>query len=319
MVERVVYVLGAGASFDAGGPLIKDFFSDESERSARVHSEYFDGDEKYSALKAVYDDWAKITQNPNVEGFFKKVEFYDTINKDFEDPRKGELIKPGTLKRWLEWYIAAYVRNSVARQRNPPQYYQQFAGSLKGWGMRYSVITFNYDLVLERAIIGERRSVDYKLGQIGKTYSSGIPFLKLHGSLNWVYCPDCGRWEIYEEPVGHKYNRMACTRKCGGYKERLIVPPNPSKGEYLGVLNELWRKADRLLSQADEIVIIGYSLPEIDISARELLVDSVREVERFEIVNSNPGALQSVARRLGRTSDTPVPRTFKDYVTAICS
>jgi len=208
MVERVVYVLGAGASFDAGGPLIKDFFSDGSERSAKVHSEYFDGDEKYSALKAVYDDWAKITQNPNVEGFFKKVEFYDTINKDFEDPRKGELMKPGTLKRWLEWYIAAYVRNSVARQRNPPQYYQQFAGSLKGWGMRYSVITFNYDLVLERAIIGERRSVDYKLGQIEKTYSSGIPFLKLHGSLNWVYCPDCGRWEIYEEPVGPLEERL---------------------------------------------------------------------------------------------------------------
>ena len=296
---------------------MRDFFSYESEWSAKVHSEYFDGDDKFLSLKAIYDGWAERTQAPNIEGFFKMVEFRDNIGKDFVDPRSGYVIKSGTLKGWLEWYITAYVRNSVARRRNPPRHYQEFARVLSPrW---HTIITFNYDLVFEQAIIAEHGSVDYRLGRFDKLHSSGIPFLKLHGSLNWLWCPECDRWEIYDEPVGHKYNRVSCTKKCGGYKERLIVPPNPSKGEYLGVLYALWKKADKSLSTADRIVIVGYSLPEIDISARELLVDSVKKVAGFEIVVNNREALSDVAKRLGRDSDTQVPRTFKDYVTALSS
>ncbi|MBE0633626.1 hypothetical protein IH574_03570 [Candidatus Bathyarchaeota archaeon] len=55
MVERVVYVLGAGASHDAGGPLISDFFSTNTEKNARIHANYFNSNERFLALKAAYN------------------------------------------------------------------------------------------------------------------------------------------------------------------------------------------------------------------------------------------------------------------------
>lgn len=314
-----MYVLGAGASYDAGGPLIRDFFSNMSERSARVHREYFEGDEKYSTLKAIYEQWAKMEKEANIEGFFKNVEFNVSIGRSYQDPWDGSAIDSAILKRWLEWYIAAYVRNSVAIQRTPPKYYEEFARTLKRWGKRYSIITFNYDLVFEKAILREFGAVDYKIGVTNRLYSTGIPFVKLHGSLNWLWCPKCDRIEIHDQPVGQKYNRVACVKKCGGYKERLMVPPNPGKTKYLEILNRLWKKANRLLSEADSIVFIGYSLPEIDVSARELLADPVRRVFHFDIVNSNLEALRNVSERLGRKSDIDIPRSFRDYVAAISS
>ena len=312
-------MLGAGASYDAGGPLVRDFFSRDSERSASIHRQYFDGIGKFEIMERMYRNWAQYETNPNVESFFKRVEFQNLIDRDFEDPLNGDVVKPETFLRQLVWYINAYVRNSVAFQRNPPGYYFDFARSLKRRGKRFSILTFNYDLVFERAIIDELGGVDYKLGKFrgDYTHSDGIPFLKLHGSLNWLWCRNCGRIDIFDKPVGHKYNRVACTRRCGGYKEPLIVPPNPNKELYLHVVYDLWKKADKLLSGADRIVIAGYSLPEIDASARELLLDHVRNTKRFDIINSSIDSFHSIARRLGRVSDTPLPTSFKDYVRTI--
>lgn len=326
MVERVVYVLGAGASHDAGGPLVKDFFSRETERSKTVHTNYFDGDSKFSALESIYADWSSRTKNPNIESFFKRVEFQTLIGKPFENPLTGERTRPEVFYQYLVWYIAAYVRNSIAYQRQAPKCYRDFAASLKTRGKKQSILTFNYDLVFEKAIIDELGGIDYRLGRLRQhpDYCRGIPLLKLHGSLNWQWCPKCDNIYIFDEPVGHRYNRVSCTSRCGGLRERLVVPPNPNKQAYLETIYGLWSKADRLLSEADRVVIIGYSVPEIDISAQELLKNAAIAAEdiHIEIVNPDLGAIGDIASRLGlRRLDTgghlnyaPVPLDFKKYV-----
>lgn len=84
LVEKVVYVLGAGASNDAGGPLISDFFSMNTEKNERVHLNYFRSKEKYLALEAAYDRWAKDVDEPNVEGFFQRVEYQTLMRENFD-------------------------------------------------------------------------------------------------------------------------------------------------------------------------------------------------------------------------------------------
>jgi len=318
MVEKVVYVLGAGASYDAGGPLIRDFFSRESAKTMRVHSNYFDGDDKFRILEAAYETWARKTENPNVEGFFQRVDFQNLIGREFESKFTSSSVKPDTLYRYLVWYIAAFVRNCIADQRNPPGYYFDFASSLVKRGKRYSVLTFNYDLVLERAMLKELGELDYRLGALWghKEFCKGVPLIKLHGSLNWLWCPKCGRIDVKDEPVGHKYNRISCNARCGGFRERLIVPPNPRKEEYLQLVYGLWRNAYSLLMAADRIVLVGYSLPDVDSSARELLLEPAETVKRFDIINSSPNALQALERKLRRRSDTPNATQFKDFVNA---
>ena len=316
MVERTVYVLGAGASFDAGGPLIKDFFSVENEKSRRVHERYFYSDDKFLSLKSIYDDWAQKNTYPNVEGFFKKVEFQGLIGKRFLDTHTSSAIIPSTVEDWLVWYIAAYVTRSIQAQKNRPSDYQEFVQSLKGYGRRSAVLTFNYDLVVDETMLDEFRELDYGIGDVWgmKEVSRGIPLIKLHGSLNWIQCPDCGRLEVWDEPIAHKHNRVSCVKKCGGYKERLIVPPNPSKGPHLENIYRLWKKADKLLSEADRIVLIGYSMPQIDTSARELLTDPVRRVREFEIVNTDVGTLVTLESALGRKSSISKAMSFSEFV-----
>jgi NAD-dependent SIR2 family protein deacetylase len=320
MVERVVYVLGAGASYDAGGPLIRDFFSMQSGRSERVHSDYFLSDGKFRSLQAAYEKWASQTKDPNVEGFFQRVAYQRLMRKDFDTNLPGVTLNPETLYRYLVWYIAAYVKSSVADQGNPPGYYRDFARSLRQWGKRYSVLTFNYDLVLERALLREYGELDYKLGRIRglKKFSKGVPLIKLHGSLNWSWCSGCEEVYVDEKPTAANYRREACPRsRCDTLLEPLIVPPDANKNASLDIISGLWRRAGSFLNQADRIVVVGYSLPDADTSAKELLMESVQRVSRFDVINSHPDALFAIEKKLNRKSDTPVATPFRDYVKAI--
>lgn len=320
MVERVVYVLGAGTSYDAGGPLIRDFFMTDSARSERVHSDYFLTDEKFLSLQAAYERWAKETEEPNVEGFFQRVAFQRLMRKDFDTHLPGETLNPEILYRYLVWYIAAYVRASVASQGNPPRHYRDFAESLRQWGKRYAVLTFNYDLVLERALLKEYGELDYKLGPIRglKKFSNGIPLIKLHGSLNWSWCSGCEEVYVDEKPTAANYRREACPRRgCRTMLDPLIVPPDANKNASLDTISSLWRKAGSFLSKADRIVIVGYSLPDADTSAKELLIGPVQRVSRFDVINSHPSALSAIETKLGRKSDTPIATPFKDFIKAM--
>ncbi len=68
------------------------------------------------------------------------------------------------------------------------------------------------------------------------------------------------------------------------------------------------------MNQADKIVIVGYSLPDADTSARELLMEPVQRTSRFDVINSHPSALSAVEKKLNRKSDAPAATPFRDYV-----
>jgi NAD-dependent SIR2 family protein deacetylase len=328
MVERVVYVLGAGSSSDAGGPLTRDFFSRLGKKDNTIYARHFDNNSRYLTIEAIYRDWSKNKTEHNVEEFFKDVSLAWTTGERFADPTTGRYLDHSTLERYLTWYIASYVHWSVAARGTAPGHYRRFARSLRQRGKRFSVITFNYDLVFERAILRELGSVNYCLphakGPREFLSMRGTPFLKLHGSLNWLRCPKCGRFEVSESSVAHVFPKKRCLSRCGELKEPVIVPPVSDKSRYLGPKNILWKKASDLLSDANTVVIIGYSLPMLDIAAQGLLRSSGRSADGFEfvIVNRTPQSVSNVAERLGLEplgsqygmSYTPHLATFKDYV-----
>ncbi len=81
----------------------------------------------------------------------------------------------------------------------PPYPYQNFMEMLQNVnhelmknnpvGHEYSFITFNYDVALELALRYNRVSYDYCLS--GELIRGLVPYLKLHGSINWRICPGC--------------------------------------------------------------------------------------------------------------------------------
>jgi hypothetical protein len=109
-----------------------------------------------------------------------------------------------------------------------------------------------------------------------------IDVLKLHGSLNWMTAAGVrnDRMEIkvfephdFDLTKGDGQVRIAAQAMekfwegIGTGRRRyvpVIVPPTWSKPGYYQTISPVWRNAAWHLSQAENIIIIGYSLPETD-------------------------------------------------------
>lgn len=173
-----------------------------------------------------------------------------------------------------------------------------------------SIVSFNYDTLLEIALLTLEKldpihcyaiPFRYKLSHRKKlqrlrtvSKARGIPFLKLHGSINWVRCwghktenfsvapgdqKVCPKGTLAVVPADYPH------AWADGYKdfveyprkefwEVFAVPAAADKRkqfrEHPEVWGPLWEKARLLLMNADEIVIVGYSLPHSDALANQL-------------------------------------------------
>src|SRR5207247_3391246 len=122
-------------------------------------------------------------------------------------------------------------------------------------------------------------------------------YLKLHGSLDWLYCPHAGcpnNMSLF--PVGlsslaeGQAEGQPC-RYCGAPLRVLIVPPVPSKRiEDRGRLSFLWHLAFRELCDATRVVLIGVSFNPIDAALRWRVrqsMDAHNNPIAIDIVNQN--------------------------------
>lgn len=169
--------------------------------------------------------------------------------------------------------------DSQTNGQHDPSLYQQLLKRLPIENT--SLISLNYDLLLDQALKKSGLSPDYCLdfldvtGNAGQESPSTTPFgrgdiklFKLHGSLNWGYCPSCFTTVFTRD---HKVTRTEVCPTCDGLLSALIVPPTPMKVPPSPFLSALWKKAEWELSQAREIVFIGYSLSDADANIRYLL------------------------------------------------
>jgi hypothetical protein len=103
--------------------------------------------------------------------------------------------------------------------------------------VRYSVVTLNYDLLLETTALSLREVFGQVPSFAREEVQTGVPLAKLHGSI------DTGD----------------------------VIPPTWSKGLSSSSIVAAWQCAYRALRDANEIRFIGYSLPESDNYVRYLL------------------------------------------------
>jgi hypothetical protein len=74
-----------------------------------------------------------------------------------------------------------------------------------------------------------------------------IPYLKLHGSLNWPT----------EAPGNHQFNLTEAV------PNPLIIPPVSNK-MIQGHMTRVWNRALEILRGAKNVIFVGYSFPETD-------------------------------------------------------
>jgi len=82
--------------------------------------------------------------------------------------------------------------------------------------------------------------------------------------------------------------------------------------------NYIWEQAQQSLRSADEIVIIGYSMPKADERAKELLLkNSNRDAEILVFSDSRSGAICEEFRNCGfQTVNSVGDGYFEDYLNA---
>ena len=192
------------------------------------------------------------------------------------------------------------------------------------------VISTNYDLIVDTAMMSvsetrtsEGRLPDYRIQIRTPFYSAeGGRFgtlLKLHGSLNWLYCRTCQRIEIgasessrYLKVLGrlvgpsleqsYTPDGNPCPG-CGTRLRPLLIAPTHLKDYRNPHLAQVWYEAERVLREANRAVFIGYSLPDDDVEVVYLVKRGLAHLapDRITVVEYDatmpPLASHTVGRR----------------------
>lgn len=313
--ETIVFLLGAGCSYDCGAPLMRDFM-----RTARAYRrdrclfpDDYDNSSKFRrqclGISYIFDRWWE-----NIEDLFTQAEIRATIDGD---------------RKWRDsfanviWDVYRRVRTS-----DQPTGYDGLSVYLWGlahqWatgGPRPVVVTTNYDVHLEASlrrtltatpqINGASSTVVYpslSTGEITTGFRTldrepqtgdcdppcwPVEIIKLHGSVNWLaaasatqyYC-DFDRCPAMADPTKPilecQTRAFAANLAQGAIGQPWIVPPLLGKipGDPLDDL--LLKRAQASLRAAREIVVMGYSFPDTDAFMPRFLAEGLRENESLE-------------------------------------
>ena len=343
--DRNVFILGAGFSAQAGAPLLDDFL-DKSREFKDDPSFGLEADErqrfedvfKFRREMAQSRDKVRIDLD-NIEELFGLVELSRRLGRNNEKTRDATVYliaktlelavkAPGNGRREVvfnvkpehneEFRVAnQHGRFKVGNAVFGADIYEYFAALACGLldvpprraTRATAFITFNYDLVLDRALQRLQIQPDYQL-TASSPQTSGLPqsgptcpVLKLHGSANWGVCGKCGKRVLVlpdkftDSPRDFRFQE--CDRCHKQSFQPLLIPPSWDKSDYHLMMRPVWTKAFAELKVATRICIIGYSMPQSDMFFKYLLTLALSQnhgLSRLIVIDHNANTHTSSLR-----------------------
>jgi hypothetical protein len=201
-----------------------------------------------------------------------------------------------------------------------------------------SVITFNYDLVVEQGLwlqrkwtfldgYGFEKDINDFQAQFGGTYPADIPtkslikVYKLHGSLGWIYDDLSGQIIYIGMPNYFQDGRLLFCEKnlqAAGAKwdeGTTLIEPSYIKQFNCTPILDIWEKAFKIVQQCSELIIIGYSLPVADSAAQAFLSSGIRssQITSITIVDLSPTVFNKFEILFKRKVDKK-KMTFREWI-----
>jgi NAD-dependent SIR2 family protein deacetylase len=325
--DKIVFVLGAGASRSAGAPLMKDFLHRADDVSA---SRFLPENEKSAfdlvrrgrvALQAVHSKADYDIRN--LESVFAAFEMATRFGQlgplDDADVARLPQAMRQAIVRTLERTMMFPVRHEDEGFLPHDDYrlFGELVSDLKGRGSHHvSVLTFNYDIGADVGLHRAKCSTDYCIEGPRAMNWSTVPLLKLHGSINWRYCAQCASgvepWPVVD--LLRRFKPMACEVLANEKREGhiavseglaelhprcehtpslpFIVPPTLNKSnETVAAIGNVWKSAAQALRASDTIIVIGYSWPRSDQFFQSLYALGTAGdalLKRFWVFDPNP-------------------------------
>lgn len=233
----------------------------------------------------------------NIESVFGAFEMARRFQSRFGNFSAEEILELNNCMRLLIGHTLEMSTRFMLDNRGkviPPEPYPAFAEHIKALRSKkpVTIITFNYDIALDAALELTGIPVDYCLEK-DLSGGSSVAVIKLHGSINWGRCMACTN-DIIPFHLSDFFKRFPAAecmargpysgngnplliRVMSGMSGQnhhchsvlkdhspVIVPPTWEKTNYSIGFDNMWKHAARSLAEADNILVIGYSLPASD-------------------------------------------------------
>jgi hypothetical protein len=289
-MERITYLLGAGFSAPLGLPVMSNFI----EKSKDL---YFDNTEKYQHFEKVLDTIRDLSHIKNycnvdltnIEEILSILEMHNYVanissqNKEKQTAQEDfkkyliDVINGFTnIGNYQTQYVNENMIDSLFGTTREHVLYAAFISQLfnfkytkigddeKKYGLsripsdiKYSIITLNYDLVLETI-----------LERLGKCF----------------VCPKEFIFEKYEYNSTWENPHLIKLHGCAGSGN--IIPPTWAKGTNNNrEIRKVWNNGYQVLRDSTQIRIIGYSLPISDAYIKYLLKAALMENKRLKKID----------------------------------
>ena len=289
---------------------------------------------KYFKALRIENNYSNSRQVNELRAYFKQMFYIDVLEDDLEKvnfPTFEEAIglldlavrkrqsfrnfdlenldqnsnRIGYIRQYLVLLMAEVLEDKTAAGRG---LHRNLVENLTGFGWLTDTvfISTNYDVLIDQALSHSGACIDYgidftkniKGGQVLSKHSSTllVTLYKVHGSLNWSYCPTCNSLILINgEPGISKIltvsEQVRC-RKCHSVRIPVIVPPTYYKDMSNSFINIVWHKTEMSLNDIEHVVFCGYSFPDADMHIKYLIKRiQTNRTKRLKItvINNYPG------------------------------
>lgn len=264
-----VFLLGAGASKAFGLPLTNELLQTVlpalKTKSLRKRTTDF--------VKYLYPYFHSSWRNyPNLEELLSLMDVYVEFSSKVKSSHKFEPDEVEELKKDLltATTVTLSEKSESIKIRNT-----QFFHLAKLLKPGDAVVTFNWDLLVEKALTELGLDWNYELKN-GK-----VALLKPHGSIDWFDGDTSNIKRSLTSPVIDDVGELRVFRKfrmprVGSPITPIIVPPLVKRKWKHVEFDRIWRSTWRALRTADDIHIIGFSLPPEDLHVRFVIRSAIR-------------------------------------------
>ncbi|GEM_PF-6925341 len=269
-----VFVLGAGASYAAGFPVAQDLFGQVYNDLAPEEKHDVDRMVRY-LLPSARALSKRTISRVRIEELMTLLEAVEEFNEiwptTFLTPAMIRRLRARLLKG--VWALFVSIQRQAEQAPERIEYVDRFLARLRPDD---AILTFNWDVLFERR--ARQGRTELTLTDIdGK-----IPFLKLHGSIDWFSGAELASRIGYDR-IHRQLYRASWDHASKPDHERwatilpFIIPPTFFK-TFRGCadMEEIWAAAFRKLERADEIYLCGYRFPMEDTFARVVFCRAIR-------------------------------------------
>ena len=293
-------ILGAGATKACGGPLTGEILPLAFASSHRAHLPNLDAFLiQHFGTPRFQRTHTDFPQLPLL------LSLLDTaIDREHGFGGKWTVDKLRLVRKEAEYAVFSAIADALRRSHSPRQnsHERLFQWIWQKTGNEPVVISLNYDLLANQALIAMEGGgfPDYGCQIDTAGYADARRWgklLKIHGSMNWIYCSACDRLEIGIDKRGETFKialRLAKTMvesspdlqqiyepqprtrtgtvpTCDGAFRPVMITPTHLKDYRNPHIAALWYRAERELQACTRVIFVGYSLPWDDVDVIYLL------------------------------------------------